>query len=610
MKKVDLKTENVRWDLSCLYGGVDDPRIEKDFELFEKMSKDFYGKYEAKLSIKLGDAIRDYIEIDVLVYKIYAYLYLTKTLNLEDEAVKSKLHIVTNSINEIYANYLNFFDFEITDLEENNIMRLSEEDEIVQEHLAWLNKIRINKPHRLSEEVESALVKRSAYSSGSPWSSFYSEFLNDIQFSFNKEKVGLEKILDVLSNDGNAKVRARALRVINKTLGERFAKFSAQTLNMVVGSKRLEDKERGYPSPMSSRNKSNMISDDVVEALHTAVIKEAAPLVKKYYQLKAELLNKKKLKWSDRNAPMSFVDEEIIPFDKAIEIVLNAYTDFSPTLGRLVKKMIDEKMIDAPITKNKRSGAFNYSVIFPENKIASYVFLNYLGSRGDVMTLAHELGHGVHGFLAAEAQGPLKCDAPIAYCETASIFGEMIIFDSLRREIMLEAQSKESMQKLLALYVNKIDGMMNTCVRQIGFSNFERKVHGEGRRLSVEELNNIWLDTIKELYGEDGDVFTYKNVEYLWSYIPHFHTSFYVYGYASGELFTQSIYAQRARLGDRFEPLYLDILRAGGTKDAVELLKPMGLNPAKPQFWANGIKNSFGKMIDEAERLAKAIQYC
>jgi oligoendopeptidase F len=245
----------------------------------------------------------------------------------------------------------------------------------------------------------------------------------------------------------------------------------------------------------------------------------------------------------------------------------------------------------------------------PGGKAVSFTFLNFLGANRDVMTLAHELGHGVHGLLAGETQGPLLQHAPIALCETASVFGEMTTFNHLRADL----ERRGDREPMLALVMDKLDDVMNTVVRQIGFSNFERRLHGwdpatgvwgPARKRSVEELDAVWIETAQELYGKPGEVFTYENAEHLWAYISHFHRPFYVYGYAFGELLTQSLYAERPKLGERFEPLYIEMLRAGGSKDAVELLRPFGLDPTDPSFWEAGIAVSMGALIAEAETLA------
>jgi oligoendopeptidase F len=292
-----------------------------------------------------------------------------------------------------------------------------------------------------------------------------------------------------------------------------------------------------------------------------------------------------------------------------VTTVLAAYRSFSPTLAGLIEKTVADKRIDAPARIGKRGGAFNSSCVLPGGTPVSFTFLNYLGANRDVMTLAHELGHGVHGLLAGEAQGPLLQHAPIALCETASVFGEMTTFNYLKADL----ERKGDRTAMLALIMDKMDDMLNTVVRQIGFSNFERRLHGwdavartwgPASKRSVEELDALWLETAQELYGKPGEVFTYENAEHLWAYISHFHRPFYVYGYAFGELLTQSLYAARPKLGERFEPLYLDMLRAGGSKDAVELLRPFGLDPTDPAFWEAGIAVSLGATISEAESLA------
>jgi oligoendopeptidase F len=297
---------------------------------------------------------------------------------------------------------------------------------------------------------------------------------------------------------------------------------------------------------------------------------------------------------------MPFGDAAVVPFDEARRIVLDAYAGFSPTMASLAGEALDKKRVDAPHVANKEGGAYNYSAIIPGRPPMSFTFLNYLGSNRDVMTLAHELGHGVHGVLAGEAQGPLMFQAPRAYAETASVFGEMMTFDALKSQLLARGDKKA----LLALVMGKLDDMMNTQIRQISFSNFERRLHAAGRRLSPEEISAVWVEVTKEMYGAEGEVFTYEHAGRLWAYVSHFFRPFYVYAYAVGDLFTQSLYARRASYGERFEPLYLDLLRAGGTKDAAGLLKPFGLDPGAPSFWAEGLRAGMQALLEEAERLS------
>lgn len=591
--------EGVRWDLSFLYSGTDDPALEADIAAWCDKAKAFHAAHKGTLATTLGAAITAQAEMAQLSNKVMVYLFLLQSANTADTAVKAKMADAEKRMAAASADWLTFFDHELVGLDDAVIASLAKTDAVVQKHLPWIAHARVFKPHLLKEEVEAALTRRSPFGAGA-WADFFDEVEADLRFPWDGEEKTLTEMIHVLSYDNDPEARAKALKTINAGLGGAFAKYSAQTLYMVAGSKEIEDGERGYRHPMDARNKSSKIPDDVVEALHRAVNDVAGPLARRYYRLKARLLGMEKLRWSDRNAPMPFADTTVVPWDKAVSTVLAAYESFSPTLARLIRETVGAKRIDAPAQPGKRGGAFNYSICIPGGTPVSFTFLNYLGSNGDVMTLAHELGHGVHGLLAGEAQGELMMHAPMAYAETASVFGEMTTFNYLKAELAKKGDD----ETLLALLMDKMDDMLNTAVRQIGFSNFERRLHGAKKRLSAEDLDAIWLETTYELYGKPGEVFTYEDTEHLWAYIGHFHRPFYVYAYAFGELLTQSLYALRDTLGDRFEPLYLDLLRAGSTKDVAQLLAPFGLDPANPDFWAAGIRVSIGKLLDEAEALA------
>ncbi len=600
--------EGIRWDLGCLYSGLDDPQLDLDIRQWVEHAKQFYAEHKDKLAETLPQAIRDYSRLVTLQTPQW-YLSLRQSLDTGDAAVKAKIAEFEKEISFVGAEYLEFFEHELVAIDDEVIRAQAAKDPLVAKHLPWLDYIRVFKTHLLPEPIEAALTKRSPFDSDS-WSEFFDEVQSDLRFAWEGEEKNLEEMLHLVNGDADAYVRARALEIINDGFAGSFAKYSAQTLYMVAGSQEIEVRERGYKHPMEKRNKSSLLPDAVVEALHQAVTDKAGPLARRYYQLKAAILGLRTLRWSDRNAPMPFADNTVVSWEQAMEIVLAAYRSFSPTLAGLIEETVERKHIDAPALPGKRGGAFNSSAVLPNGKTAAFTFLNFLGAGDDVMTVAHELGHGVHGLLAGEAQGPLLQDTSVALAETASVFGEMTAFNYLKTELT----KKGEREPILALVMNKIDGMMNTVVRQIGFSNFERRLHGwdpntgtwKGvRKLSVEEIDALWLETVYELYGQPGEVFTYENAEHLWAYVNHFHRPFYVYGYAFGELLTQSLYAVRPRFGDRFEPLYLDMLRAGGSKDVVALLEPFGLNPIDPSFWAEGIKISLEAMIDEAEQLAR-----
>lgn len=608
----NVNAEYMRWDLTFLYAGVDDPALSGDVVKWAKMAEDFGVHYKGKLGERLGEAITDYASLEMLKGKIFMYLYLRQSTDVADASVKAKIAEVERLISAADGEFMTFFLLELVALEDRVLDWWYARDSEVARHRPWVEHERVFKPHILTEPVESALTKRSPFWLGA-WSEFFDEFEADLRFAYKNEGKSLTEMLHVLTSSPDAEERAEVLRIINAGLAGPFAKYAAQTLYIVAGSQSVERKERGFKHPMEGRNKSNRIPDTVVDALHKAVAEASGPLARRYYTLKAWHLGLKKLKWSDRNAPMPFVGAAAVPFEEALALVLGAYESFSPTLTGIIRDFVSKRRIDVPAIKGKRGGAFNYSAVLPGKEALSFTFLNYLGSPRDVMTLAHELGHGVHGILAGEAQGVLMAHAPAAYCETASIFGEMTAFNFLKKR-NLAANNKEA---VLALVMEKIDEVLNTTVRQIGFSNFERRLHGmdalyekwEGpQKYSVEELDAIWLATLQELYGREGDVFTYDDTQHLWAYVSHFHRPFYVYGYAFGELLTQRLYAERERLGEQFEPLYLDLLRSGGTKDVIELVKPFGLDPAHEEFWVDAITNNLGALIEEAEQLSSELR--
>ncbi len=610
MQQKEIGAERATWDLTFMYSGIDDPAIEQDLVQLEKLCATFSANYKGKLAQTLGQAITDYSAIKMLSDKILIYLFLQQSLDVTSDAVKAKMAKAQQQANRTQGQHLTFFTLELVELPEDTIENLCLSDEVVKKHKPWIDHQRVFKPHLLSEPVESALIKRSAFGSNA-WSEFFDECEADLRFDYQGNK-NLSEMLNILSISKDAKERAEVLKLINDGLGKNLAKYAAQTLSIVTHEMAVERQERNYRHPMEAQNKSNNIPDDVVDALHTAVTTVAAPLAQRYYRIKAKLLGQTTLAWSDRNAPLPFSNSDVVPFSQAMDLVLEAYHSFSPTLASIVRQASDQKKIDAPATKGKRGGAFNCSFVMEGEGAQSLTFLNYLGSSRDVMTLAHELGHGVHGILAGQAQGTLMAHAPIAYCETASVFGEMITFNFLKKQL----QEKGDRVAMLALLTGKIEDALNTIVRQIGFSNFERRIHGmtadyktwqEPKKLSVAELNDIWLTTAQELYGKEGDVFTYQDSQYLWSYVSHFQRPFYVYGYAFGELLTQSLYAVQPQFGEKFEPLYLDLLRSGSTKNVVELLQPFGLSAAEPTFWQKGIQVSLGRMIAEAEELAKSL---
>lgn len=591
--------EDVRWDLSDLYTDLDDPRLDADLDALVAEAAAFEQHHRGKLAATLGAALQARARMDERATKLYLYLHLRRTTDAANARVQQKLGTVFERWSVAEADHLNFFDHELVAIDDETYAAILAGDEMARRHKSLLDHLRANRRYLLSEPVERALTLRAPFGAGE-WGDYIEEVESQLRFTLDGKEHTMPEILHVISNDRDRERRAAALAAFSGGMkAQRFDVLMARTLNVSLGAKAVEDKERGYASPMSSRNIGNRVDDATVEALHEAVADAGAAQARRYYRLLSAHLGLAPLAWSDRNAPLPFADERVIPWQECVDTVLAAYGSFSPTLMDLVRTMLERKWVDAPPYAGKTGGAYNFSVLLPGGEARAYNFLNYLGSPRDVMTVAHELGHGVHGMLAAHAQGVLMYQAPMAYAETASIFGEMTTFRYL-------LDRTESDQQRLALLMDKCADHMNTVVRQISFSNFERKIHEQRRhgKLTAEEYDAAWMEVTKAFYGPEGELFTYDNAQNLWAYVTHFLRPFYVYAYAFGELFTQSLYAVQGELGDKFEGMYLELLRAGGSKDAVQLMAPFGLDPRDPQFWRRGIEGSVKQWLDEAEAIS------
>lgn len=591
--------ESVRWDLSDLYRDLDDPQIDADLETLLEQARRFDEQFRGKLKDNLGAALQSQAAMSQLGDKLFAYLFLRRSTDATNERIQQRLGQVSEAWSKAEANHLTFFEHELAAIPDDAYATIIATDSVAARHQPYLDHIRENRRYLLEETVERALTLRQPFGPHE-WSDYIEELEAELRFQLDDETLTLPEILHVISNDTDAERRARALATFSQGLSEqRFDRLMTRTLNVIIGAKNVEDDERGYPTPMSARNIGNRVDDDTVEALHQAVADRGAAAAKRYYRLLAAHLGVFPLRWSDRNAPLPLADTRVVPWSECVETVLAAYGSFSPVLRDLVARMIERQWVDAPPAPGKTGGAFNLAVLLPSGEARAYNFLNYLGATRDVMTVAHEAGHGAHGILAAEAQGALMFRAPMAYAETASIFGEMTTF----RFLLEQADNDE---QRLALLMDKCSDHVNSVVRQISFSNFERQVHQRRKqgKLTQQDYNTAWMNVTRAFYGEDGELFTYDHVDNLWSYVSHFLRPFYVYAYAFGELFTQSLFAVRDQFGSDFESMYLDLLRAGGKHSAVELMRPFGLDPRDPEFWKRGIAGSIESWLDEAEALS------
>lgn len=579
-----------KWDLTDFYQSITDKKIDQDFKKSTDLTNQFKKKYQGKIvkisADNLAKAIKEYEIISEILGKISSFSYLNYATNLNSPKDTAFYQNISEKINEI-SSELVFFELEINQIEDKKLADLIKKNKDLRRYQPYLRDVRVFKKHQLNEELEKLLLEKSS-TGGSAWSRLFDETINNLKFPLDKKILNSQEAFDLLSNK-DEKIRKSAAKTIGNVL-QANSKILAYITNILAKDKDINDKWRKFDKPISNRNLSNFIEDEVVESLIKTVKKNYPAISHRYYRIKAKILGKKKLHYSDRSAPVSGAENKVISWGEAKEIVTSAYNSFSPKLAGLGQKFFDNNWIDVGVKDGKDSGAFAHPTV---PSIHPYLMLNYQGKVRDVMTLAHELGHGVHQILSAK-QGYLMAGTPLTLAETASVFGEQLTFQEiLRRE--------KNLQKRKLIIASKVEDMINTVVRQIAFLDFENKVHNERKRgeVSIEKLNQFWMEVQKESLG---DVFIFdEEYKYYWSYIPHFiHSPFYVYSYAFGDCLVNSLYGvYKSGLKD-FEEKYFEMLKAGGTLHHKELLAPFGLNASKADFWQKGLDVIIG-YIDQLE---------
>ena len=579
------------WDLRDLYPGPDSEELGADLVRCAEDAKSFRTRYEGKLLSldggTLGAAVAAYEEIQETLARIGSYAQLLYSENMSDPAVAKFYQSMQERTTDISSDTL-FFTLELNRLEGPALAAKQEAPELAR-YAPWLRDVRAFRAHQLSDDLERLLHEKHV-SGRAAWTRLFDETMATLRFPLNGQDLTSAEIFNKLT-DRDGAVRAAAAKSIGKVLGDNQRVFALIT-NTLAKDKAIEDGWRGYGRPVSSQNLHNYVEDEVVEALVSAVRDGFPRLSHRYYGLKAKWMGVEQLPYWDRNAPLPEESDRLIPWDEARKTVLEAYAAFSDGLAQAGRPFFDKAWIDAPVRPGKAPGAFAHPTVPSAHP---YLLLNYQGRTRDVMTLAHELGHGVHQVLAG-AQGHLMADTPLTLAETASVFGEMLTFQA-----MLKGQSDPAKRKVML--ASKVEDMLNTVVRQIAMHNFETRVHDERKQgeLLPERIGEIWLETQKESLGpalkfEDE----YKN---YWAYIPHFiHVPFYVYAYAFGDCLVNSLYAVYQGASGGFAEKYLDMLRAGGTKRHKELLAPFGLDASDPAFWSKGLGIIAG-MIDELEAM-------
>ncbi|MGR3498030.1 MAG: M3 family oligoendopeptidase [Limimaricola soesokkakensis] len=580
------------WDLTDLYPAPDSAEIKNDIDWLEKACAEFAADYEGKLATLdahgLLEAVQRYERIDIVAGRIMSYAGLRYYQQTTDSERAKFMSDCQDRITA-YTTPLVFYGLEFNRLDEDHLETLLGQSQELNRYRPVFERMRAMKPYQLSDELEKFLHDQSSVGAAA-WNKVFDETIAGLTFTVDGEELGIESTLNLLTEQDRAKREAATLELarVFKTQIRLFSRIH----NTLAKEKEIEDRWRGMPTPQTGRHLANHVEPEVVEALRDAVVAAYPRLSHRYYALKAKWLGLDRMQVWDRNAPLPMETDRIVGWDEARAMVEEAYGDFDPRMAELAKPFFDEGWTDAAVKPGKAPGAFAHPTV---STVHPYVMLNYLGKPRDVMTLAHELGHGVHQRLAA-GQGELLSSTPLTLAETASVFGEMLTF----RKLLAKAKDQNERKVLLA---GKVEDMINTVVRQIAFYDFECKLHAARAQgeLTPDDIDALWMSVQAESLGPIFDFA--PGYESFWAYIPHFvHSPFYVYAYAFGDGLVNALYAVYEEGGEDFQEKYFEMLKAGGSKHHKELLAPFGLDASDPAFWDKGLSMIEG-MIDELEQM-------
>ena len=584
------------WDLSDLYSGLDSPQIKADLDQADRDCEAFEARFKGRLAglaagegagRALAEAVKQYEGIDDRLGRLISYASLVYAGNTTDPD-RAKFYGDVQERITAASLHLLFFTLELNRVPDEQL-DAAMGDPALGHYRPWIEDVRKEKPYQLEDRVEELFHEKSV-TGYSAWNRSFDETIAGLRFKVGGKLLAIEPTLNLLQ-DADGKKRKAAAEALARTFKENLRPFALIT-NTLAKDKEISDRWRGFKDIADARHLSNRVESEVVDALVAAVRAAYPKLSHRYYALKAKWFCKKRLPYWDRNAPLPKVAQRTIPWTDARATVLTAYGAFSPRMAEVADRFFVRNWIDAPVRPGKQPGAFAHPTVPSAHP---YVLLNYMGRPRDVMTLAHELGHGVHQVLAAP-NGPLMAPTPLTLAETASVFGEMLTF----RKLLAETTDKKQRKAML---VAKVEDMINTVVRQIAFYSFERKVHSERRNgeLTADKICELWMSVQGESLGPAIEL--KPGYETFWAYIPHFvHSPFYVYAYAFGDCLVNSLYAVYEKSTSGFAERYLAMLSAGGTKHHSELLAPFGLDARDPKFWDGGL-NVVAHLIDELEEL-------
>ncbi|MBP0484201.1 M3 family oligoendopeptidase [Sagittula salina] len=579
------------WDLSDLYAAPDAPELKRDLDWLEQACASFAADYESKLGTLDArgflDALHRHEKIESVAGRIMSFAglrYYQMTVDPERAKFLSDMQEkITN-----YTTPLVFFTLELNRLDDATLDALFDADSDLARYKPAIRRIRAMKPYQLSDELEKFLHDLGVV--GDAWERLFDETIAALTFDVDGETQNIEATLNYLTDQNRAK-REEAARELARVFSDNIKTF-ARVHNTQTKEKEILDRWRKMPTAQTGRHLSNDVEPEVVEALRNAVVNAYPRLSHRYYELKRKWLGLDRMQVWDRNAPLPMETDRIVKWPEARSMVMDAYTDFDPRMGEIATPFFEKGWIDAAVKPGKAPGAFAHPTV---TDVHPYVMLNYLGKPRDVMTLAHELGHGVHQVLAA-GQGEMLAATPLTLAETASVFGEMLTFQK-----MLENAKDDKERKVLL--AGKVEDMINTVVRQIAFYDFECKLHAarRGGELTPDDINALWMSVQAESLGDAFDFM--EGYETFWAYIPHFvHSPFYVYAYAFGDGLVNALYAAYKDAPEGFQDKYFDMLKAGGSKHHKDLLAPFGLDATDPAFWDKGLSMIEG-FIDQLEAM-------
>ena len=580
MSKTKLQTDVIpNWDLSDFYSSTKDKKIAANIKTIAAETaifvKEFRNKVEKLSAPALFEAIKRYEDIAEKIGKISSYSQLLYASDLSNQTYVSFHQDTNETLNKIESEMI-FFTLELNKIDDQKLATLLKNSKL-KKYQPFLRDTRAFKKYQLSEELEKFSLEKNI-TGRAAFVRLFDETVNNLKFYYRGKVLNSQEIFDLLSNH-NGEVRKDAAKAIGRTFEEN-SKIFAFITNILAKDKAIDDSWRGFERPISARNLSNFVEDEVVDVLVKKVKENYGKISHRYYKIKAELLGKEVLNHWDRNAPLSKIENKAIPWLEAKNLVLSAYEEFSPKMREIGELFFEKNWIDAAVKTGKDSGAFSHSCV---PCVHPYILMNYQGKVRDVMTLAHELGHGVHQYLA-RSQGYFTSGTPLTLAETASVFGEQLTFQKILK-------NEKNPKKKKLIIANKVEDMINTVVRQIAFLEFERKVH-EARKngeVPLEKICEFWMDIQRESLGS---AFTFdEEYRFFWSYIPHFiHSPFYVYAYAFGDCLVNSLYGvYKSGKVKNFEEKYLAMLESGGANHHKEMLEPFGLSVSDPKFWQAGL---------------------